>query len=392
MDDASSVNSLDSEDPLSAATPVFGASTTTAPTATKFGKVARPIAGRPSREHRIAVILKSPSAQTRNSVQFVPEQEDEEDENEEEGEDVSEDDAAGAIISDLLLPRRHILKNTSNIALAASSTPGDSPSSSSATTPADQAALIHRGRPRGWKRGMSYAKMRGSDDRKHSLKATSSDTAQARAVRQIKAPKPPSSSLAKRRGRPPKSSSPPCLIYHTLDTPFVAFLCEWAGCKAELHNLETLRRHVYIVHMRDDNDLGTAMACRWGKCESVKSPSSYSSSSTAVDMASPSVTFPDAWAFRAHVEEVHLVPFSWHVGDGPQNTGIHSGAGGDGDEMVIADYLMDESGQQVTPSIQDQELEDIVTWKNNRRKLKELLIRRNENLPDDDSDTPIYDD
>jgi hypothetical protein len=48
---------------------------------------------------------------------------------------------------------------------------------------------------------------------------------------------------------------------------------------------------------------------------------------------------------------------------------------------------MGSNGQQVTPSIKDQKLEDFATWKENRRKLKELLIQRDENLPDESSES-----
>lgn len=81
-----------------------------------------------------------------------------------------------------------------------------------------------------------------------------------------------------------------------------------------------------------------------------------------------------------------MVPLSWHVGDGPNNIGCRKAA-----ENEIPDYLTDENGNQVTPSIRDQQEEDIMTWRKNRRKLKELLIRMNENLPDE-PDAEIIDD
>ncbi|KAH6605045.1 stage v sporulation k [Trichoderma cornu-damae] len=176
-------------------------------------------------------------------------------------------------------------------------------------------------------------------------------------------PKPLPLGYAKRRGRPPKAPSPlPWQVYRSLETSFAAFLCEWKGCKAELHNLDTLRRHVSKVHCRK-----TPFACQWGKCAQIAS----------------FAVFPDAQSLRAHVEKAHLVPFSWHVGDGPQNTGSPRHPL-DGEE--IPDYLKDEQGNQVTPSVRDQEVEDFVTWKNNRQKLKDLLIRMNENLPSEESD------
>lgn len=79
------------------------------------------------------------------------------------------------------------------------------------------------------------------------------------------------------------------------------------------------------------------------------------------------------------MDEAHLVPYAWHVGDGPRNSGRATRAG---DELP--GFLNDAEGNQVTPSIRGQEVEDAATWRMNRRRLRELLVRRNENLPDDE--------
>lgn len=221
------------------------------------------------------------------------------------------------------------------------------PSASMSASPSTQ----HRGRPKGWRPGMSYSAMRV-----HEPPGTR--------VRPVRAKAPPPG-FAKRRGRPPKPPSPPPgEVYRKLKPQFVEFLCEWAGCKAELHNLDTLRRHVYAVH-----DRGDKRTCGWGKCGSME----------------PAREFSDAEQFITHVEEAHLVPFAWHVGDGPRN-GVEGGSRGLEDE--IPDFLKDAEGRQVTPSIRDQEVEDSATWRANRRRLKELLIRRNENLPNEESGGP----
>lgn len=89
------------------------------------------------------------------------------------------------------------------------------------------------------------------------------------------------------------------------------------------------------------------------------------------------------------MEEAHLVPLAWHVGDGPRNgdRDRHRARSEPGGGVEIADFLKDAQGNQVTPSIRDQELEDLMTWRMNRRRLKELLLRKDENLPDDDSES-----
>ncbi|KAL4732591.1 hypothetical protein ACLX1H_001609 [Fusarium chlamydosporum] len=208
----------------------------------------------------------------------------------------------------------------------------------------------------------STTPVRGRGRPKGSLNKTKnlSTAAAGRQARQVK-PRPHPDGFVgfpKRRGRPPKlPSPPPSELYYRTDVPFFPFLCEWEDCKAELHNLETLRRHVYKVH-------GDSIECLWGKCGRLEEPPE----------------FEDDEGFEKHAEEAHLVPLSWHVGDGPNNFGEQDLQKKENDD--IPDYLKDEHGNQVTPSIRDQEEEDLLTWRKNRRKLKELLIRMNDNLPD----------
>ncbi|KAF9772260.1 hypothetical protein IL306_010042 [Fusarium sp. DS 682] len=198
---------------------------------------------------------------------------------------------------------------------------------------------------------------KGSTNKSKGLQTTA---AGARQVRQVTTkPRPHPIGFPKRRGRPPKQPSPPPeTIYYKMDAPFFPFLCEWRDCKAELHNLETLRRHVYIVHGDDEN-------CLWGECRRLEHPSEFETDE----------------GFKEHVEEAHLVPLSWHCGDGFNNHCERRLPKNTADD--VPDYLKDEHGNQVTPSIRDQQEEDLFTWRKNRRKLKELLIRMNDNLPDE---------
>ena len=229
------------------------------------------------------------------------------------------------------------------------------PSASGTTTP-----NTGRGRPKGWKPGMSYAAMRGRSPR-------------------ASKPKPGQLvGVVKRRGRPPKQASPPPReLYHTLNPPFLEFLCEWKGCKAELQNLETLQRHVNIVHLEeqddDDDDDEGRWCCLWGKC----------------GRRDPVPAFSGHSELECHVEEAHMEPFAWHVGDGPANSSGRGGVPAKQDEDEIPAYLKDADGNQVTPSIREQELEDYATWRENRRRLKRLLLERDRNLPsEDESDGP----
>lgn len=213
-----------------------------------------------------------------------------------------------------------------------------------------------RGRPKGWRPGMSYAAVRGVMP------------SGAKPVKKIRPAAAAAGEGIKRRGRPPKQPSPPPVeLYHRQNALFIAFLCEWTGCKAELHNLDTLRRHIRAVHLRPLK--GPGQKCRWARCGQTMGKE-----------------FARTKELESHVEERHLVPFSWHIGDGPQNSSGMRGPGGDED---VPFYLKDADGNQVTPSIKGQVVEDYATWRCNRKKLKQLLLERDRNLPSEDEESPV---
>ncbi|KHN97767.1 C2H2 finger domain-containing protein [Metarhizium album ARSEF 1941] len=224
------------------------------------------------------------------------------------------------------------------------------PPPSSTSTPNSQS----RGRPKGWKPGMSYAAMRGNTP------PTWRTSARTPRQPRTKAPLP---GFGRRPGRPSRMPSPsPKELYHKANPHFVSFICEWAGCKAELHNFDTLRRHLHIVHQQNGK-----WPCHWAHC--------------GLDACA------DGEQWRSHLEDAHLLPFRWHVGDGPSNTSGMRAVLPDNSPDQLPDFLMGSDGRQVTPSIRDQQIEDFATWKANRRKLKELLIQRDQNLPDESSES-----
>lgn len=64
----------------------------------------------------------------------------------------------------------------------------------------------------------------------------------------------------------PQTAAPtPRELYDSVQPKFIHYPCEWQGCKAILHNLETLRKHLRIVHWRPD-EAQDAFCCRWGIC------------------------------------------------------------------------------------------------------------------------------
>ncbi|ATY64295.1 hypothetical protein A9K55_004807 [Cordyceps militaris] len=212
-----------------------------------------------------------------------------------------------------------------------------------------------RGRPKGWRASVAYGDVRGS---------VGSSTA-VRGGRSGRQKHVPNYSLKRRRKTVTRPDSPPPReLYLALKPTYLGFLCEWSCCKADLHNMDTLRRHVQAVHLKPQKQ----QCCLWGTC------------------AGKGVTqHADRAALVKHVEQAHLVPMAWHVGDGPRNSWNWS-IRPEADKETIPDFLKDKDGNQVTPSTQDQVTEDRLTHRANRRKLKNLIMRRDENLESESSD------
>ncbi|KAL7624035.1 hypothetical protein AAE478_005592 [Parahypoxylon ruwenzoriense] len=206
-----------------------------------------------------------------------------------------------------------------------------------------------RGRPKGWKPGMSYA----TSSRSH--REYSGPSESRKPADQSREPK--------RRGRPPRPLEPSARArYLRSNAEYVPFKCEWVGpphkpCPAELQNMKTLRKHVYVVHGEDDLPV-----CRWGKCAA----------------RDPPIQFEGDTAFEEHMEKKHFLSLMWYMGEGHQNNGI-STIGGDAGQLPT--YLFDKDGNQVTPSVTEQRFEDDQQHKERRRKLRRLLIQTDENAP-----------
>ncbi|KAJ2895504.1 hypothetical protein MKZ38_006407 [Zalerion maritima] len=245
--------------------------------------------------------------------------------------------------------------------------------------------------------------------------------------------------VQKKRGRPafvPKSARQYYLESKS-DAPFVTHPCLWEGCKAELMNLETLRRHVGVVHgpppldsdwaLRSGSEdsggsEGTSrssagrgsghmrrswsrsrseeseeppmiLGCRWGKCASVPERRQR--------------TWTDVEEWEKHVEEEHLIPYSWHLGDGVKNTSLSGklldfGKGKEKGEAesvedkgkekrkkktdALPEWLFDKDGNQVTPDARFVQVEDQATAAQRATRLRELRRLINDNAPEEEEE------
>lgn len=237
---------------------------------------------------------------------------------------------------------------------AASSVPSSTQNELEGSSPQQK----KRGRPKGWRPGMSYT---------DAIEGSKANTK----PREPREPKKDQTGEQKRRGRPPRALPPSARDqYLQTDAKYLPFLCEWKGssgktCPAELQNMKTLRRHVFIIHGEDEEP---PLVCLWGKCAGKNTP----------------IKFPGQTEFEEHMEREHFRSFVWYMGDGYNNEGISTLKR---DADGLPKYLFDESGNQVTPSIRDQVFEDDQQHKERRRKVKRLLLLSNENAPTDEEYT-----
>jgi len=177
-----------------------------------------------------------------------------------------------------------------------------------------------------------------------------------------KVPKTPGE--VRRRGRPPKKDTISIRdIYLNSAPKFPHFYCEWEGCSADLQNLETLRKHLVVVH-------GRAGTCRWASC-----PRKHTE---PLQFASPE-------EFATHIDKTHVLSCAWHLGDGPRNEPLcplpKTGP------AALPTYLFDSNGTQVTPSALKLDIEDDEARRNRRAKLTRLLLQRDDNAPSEPSYT-----
>ncbi|MCJ1392267.1 hypothetical protein MMC18_005134 [Xylographa bjoerkii] len=119
---------------------------------------------------------------------------------------------------------------------------------------------------------------------------------------------------------------------------FQVFKCQWQGCGSELHNLETLRKHIFKLHGKAESSEGEAsfeavpkkIPCLWLGCEQE----GVFSSTTGI------MRFKDRDSWKAHIEKRHLETVAWELGDGPST---HPS------DVEPSSYLSDSQGRTITP-------------------------------------------
>ena len=104
---------------------------------------------------------------------------------------------------------------------------------------------------------------------------------------------------------------------------YQSFECKWDGCKAELHNLGTLKRHVNKVHRSSTNDQGFVV-CHWAGC-ATKVTNQDAMTGMRIEQHQPK-TFTTIANWMQHLEQMHFSPLAWELGDGPASgvSGLHT--------------------------------------------------------------------
>jgi hypothetical protein len=94
---------------------------------------------------------------------------------------------------------------------------------------------------------------------------------------------------------------------------YQSYKCKWQTCKADLHNLETLKKHVFKVHRKET--LGNTLECLWDDCG--KEVTNYDPmTNMRIERHQPhSFDLESNW--RGHIQQNHFDPLSWELGDGP---------------------------------------------------------------------------
>lgn len=140
---------------------------------------------------------------------------------------------------------------------------------------------------------------------------------------------------------------------------YQSYKCKWQNCSAELHNLETLKKHIYKVHRK--MTLRGTLECLWDDCG--REVTNHEPKTKLMTERYLPLAFLDEKTWHEHIDQTHLGPLSWQLGDGPA-----SGLSGkentlskkieiemltDGIDAHDSDaYLSDAQGRRVTPRME----------------------------------------
>ena len=123
--------------------------------------------------------------------------------------------------------------------------------------------------------------------------------------------------LAPAKPGAPRGPHRPAAAKQLVEPKYQVFKCGWKKCPAELHNLDTLKKHVVKVHGKPNES--RRFECHWIGCEESLHSTPRKGKGKAVNEEGELVaTFPALARWLEHVDAVHLLPVAWKQGDGPR--------------------------------------------------------------------------
>ncbi|KAL8714349.1 MAG: hypothetical protein Q9220_001682 [cf. Caloplaca sp. 1 TL-2023] len=146
----------------------------------------------------------------------------------------------------------------------------------------------------------------------------------------------PSPSIAETRrpGRPrkksPRTSQQSSPIHRV-------YKCRWSNCPAELHNLDTLRKHV-MKHGDNYDEENDHFPCLWRGCGRAVQGDDEGDNE---EVEHQPLRFATRETWAKHMDKRHVADYAWKLGDGPS-------ARSDSD---MSDYVSDSAKRPVRPII-----------------------------------------
>lgn len=117
----------------------------------------------------------------------------------------------------------------------------------------------------------------------------------------------------KKPGRPAKSSKH--IEIPVPEPKYAVFFCEWKGCPAELHNAQTLRLHLHVVHGKKD-PITKKITCQWKDCIKINHTEDVVTGD--INETREDFVFGSKEEWKKHLEDSHLLRVLWYQGDGPK--------------------------------------------------------------------------
>lgn len=94
---------------------------------------------------------------------------------------------------------------------------------------------------------------------------------------------------------------------------FRVYKCLWQRCAAELHNLDTLCKHVNKIHCKPNSN--GVYDCRWATCgKTIRDTDSTTGEETE---RTEYLSYSRIDEIESHIEKAHLSVVAWSLGDGP---------------------------------------------------------------------------